>query len=93
MKPSQAFTILAEAIKEHGEPMCMQTDPDLFFPETGGRNGDVQMAMRLCNRCPVREECLQFAIVNNEMFDIWGGLSVTERNKIANRRKGRPRTT
>ena len=93
MKPDQAFTILANAIKKTGEPICMQTDPDQWFPEVGGLNGDARAAKKLCNECPVKRECLQFAIVNNELYGIWGGLSYRERMRVKNpnRTLGRPR--
>ena len=37
---------------------------------------------RYCNKCPVANACLEFAIVNNERYGIWGGLSERERAKV-----------
>lgn len=37
------------------DALCAQTDPEAFFPEKGGSTRD---AKRVCESCPVREECL-----------------------------------
>ena len=61
------------------EALCAQTDPEAFFPEKGGSTRD---AKRVCVVCPVREECLQYAMDNDERFGIWGGLSERERRRL-----------
>lgn len=35
----------------------------------------------ICARCPVRADCLNYAMVNNEEFGIWGGLDDGERRQ------------
>jgi WhiB family redox-sensing transcriptional regulator len=82
MKPDQAFTLLAEAIRKHGAPVCQEVDGELWFPDIGGRSGDVLLAKKFCKECPVKSECLQFALVNNEQYGIWGGLTLKERLKL-----------
>jgi WhiB family redox-sensing transcriptional regulator len=89
MKPDQAFTQLAQAIRKHGAPVCQEVDGELWFPDIGGRNGDVMLAKKFCEECPVKNECLQFALVNNEQYGIWGGLTLKERLKL----KAKSRTT
>ena len=61
------------------EALCAQTDPEAFVPEKGGSTRD---AKRVCGVCPVREECLQYAMDNDERFGIWGGLSERERRRL-----------
>lgn len=58
---------------------CLGVDPDLFFPERGASNRE---AKEICRGCVVREECLEYALVNGENFGIWGGMSVRERKRI-----------
>ena len=58
--------------------LCAQTDPEAFFPEKGGSTRE---AKRICTRCEVRAECLEFALAHDERFGIWGGLSERERRK------------
>ena len=52
--------------------LCAQTDPEAFFPEKGGSTRE---AKRVCATCEVREECLEYALANDERFGIWGGMS------------------
>lgn len=35
-------------------------------------------AKQICETCPVKEPCLEYALVN-ESYGIWGGMSETER--------------
>ena len=58
---------------------CLGVDPDLFFPERGASTKE---AKAVCRECPVRGDCLESALENNEKFGIWGGLSERERRRI-----------
>lgn len=82
-----AYARLAEAMGEHGEPVCSQTDPEEWFPEKGGSN---TYAKKHCHQCPLKDPCLQFALLNNELHGIWGGVAPRQRQKMAGRGKGRP---
>ena len=59
--------------------LCAQTDPEAFFPEKGGSTRE---AKNVCAMCEVRQECLEYALANDERFGIWGGLSERERRKL-----------
>ena len=59
--------------------LCAQTDPEAFFPEKGGSTRE---AKRICLGCEVRDECLEYALANDERFGIWGGLSERERRRL-----------
>ena len=59
--------------------LCAQTDPEAFYPETGGSTRE---AKRICSGCEVRAECREFALAENERFGIWGGLSERERRRL-----------
>lgn len=56
--------------------LCAQSDPEAFFPENGGSG---RPAKRVCRRCPIRTECLSWALATDERFGVWGGLSDRER--------------
>jgi WhiB family redox-sensing transcriptional regulator len=66
--------------KENG--LCEQTDPEAFFPEKGGSTRE---AKKVCLECEVRDDCLEYALDNDERFGIWGGLSERERRKLKKR--------
>lgn len=56
---------------------CLGMDPDIFFPTKGGSS---RQAKKVCwEQCPVREECLEHAQVNQELDGIYGGLTASER--------------
>ncbi|MGH7744327.1 MAG: WhiB family transcriptional regulator [Candidatus Dormibacteria bacterium] len=63
----------------HDNALCAQTDPEAFFPEKGDPN---MAAKKVCFRCDVRAECLEYALNNREHFGIWGGLSALQRNRL-----------
>ncbi len=64
------------------DALCAQTDPEAFFPEKGGSTRD---AKRICTTCEVRAQCLEYALLNDERFGIWGGLSERERRRLKRR--------
>ena len=61
------------------QALCAQTDPEAFFPEKGGSTRE---AKRICQACAVRDECLEYALLNDERLGIWGGLSERERRRL-----------
>lgn len=63
---------------------CRDTDPELFFPvgTTGQALQQIAKAKNVCCECPVKIECLQFAMETNQDTGIWGGLSEEERRQI-----------
>lgn len=57
---------------------CREVDAEQFFVRGSAQ---AQRAIRICNRCTVREQCLQYALDNAVDFGVWGGL--TERQRRA----------
>ena len=82
MKTDVALTNLANAIRKHGNPVCMETDPDAWFPEPGNEGGEYRNAIQLCQQCPVRVQCAQYAISSVEYYGIWGGLTARTRQAV-----------
>lgn len=58
---------------------CLQAEPETFFPDKGG---SVREAKRLCAACPVRRDCLAYALEHDERHGVWGGFSERERRKL-----------
>lgn len=61
---------------------CRGEDPALFFP---GPDDDTLAALSICARCPVRQECLEYAIEARERFGIWGGTTERQRRRMVRR--------
>ena len=63
---------------------CRDTDPDLFFPvgTTGPAIEQIANAKAVCDACPVKEPCLEFALSTNQDSGVWGGTSEEERRKL-----------
>jgi WhiB family transcriptional regulator, redox-sensing transcriptional regulator len=68
----------------YDDALCAQTDPDAFYPEKGGSTRE---AKAMCLRCDVREQCLTYALDNDERFGVWGGLTERERRKVKRDRR------
>lgn len=62
---------------------CRNSDPALFFSTL---ERDESKAKSMCFTCPVREQCLDAGLLNNER-GIWGGYNERERVRIKRRRR------
>jgi WhiB family transcriptional regulator, redox-sensing transcriptional regulator len=72
--------------RAHGA--CLSADPDLFFPisSAGPSARQVARAKSVCASCPVRRECLDFALNTHQVHGVWGGTSAEERQFIRGHR-------
>ncbi|WP_034268158.1 WhiB family transcriptional regulator [Haloechinothrix halophila] len=66
---------------------CRDEDPEVFFPVTDMGPGAKQVdeAKSVCARCPVREQCLRFALDNGLNYGIFGGMTEQERADLVRR--------
>ncbi|MEV4777484.1 WhiB family transcriptional regulator [Microbacterium sp. LWH12-1.2] len=54
---------------------CATTDVDLWFPAHGDQP-TADKAKRVCREvCPVREQCLEFALRTRQNSGIWAGYA------------------
>lgn len=70
---------------------CKTADPDVFFPPPVGI-GCYDAARVICASCPVKAECLAFALENRIPDGMFGGLTPAERGVPSSRRRSRART-
>lgn len=69
---------------------CLHADADLFHPNKGC---SPEPAKAICNGiegqepCPVREECLEWAMKTGEVHGVWGGKSKEERRRLRKQRR------
>lgn len=63
---------------------CRDADTSVFFPAS---DADAGPAKEICAACPVREECLEFALETRPSDGVWGGLTPIERHRLIRRRQ------
>lgn len=59
---------------------CLGQDPEIFFDDADPAART--RAVEICTSCPVREECLQWALDSNQADGIWGGLTPRQRRRL-----------
>lgn len=67
------------------QALCAQVDPEIFFPDKGA---NPHAAIEVCRRCPVRKQCLEWALREREPYGVWGGTTAKRREEL---NRGRPR--
>lgn len=79
---STPFQALADELRgEHwlDEANCSALTAELFWVDKGG---SVAPAKAICRDCPVKRQCLEWALTHNEREGVWGGLAPSERRSI-----------
>jgi WhiB family redox-sensing transcriptional regulator len=63
---------------------CKDEDPELFFPigTTGPAATQIEQAKAICMQCPVRDQCLEWALATGQDAGVWGGMSEEERRAL-----------
>lgn len=89
VSPNQSLLDLLDLLSPpawHDNAACQSADPDMFFPDKGV---PTSYAAAICDTCPVRSECLDYAMelegdLNRRLREgVWGGLSPAERARLA----------
>ena len=47
-----------------------------------------QRAKSFCESCPVRDECLSYALASEQSHGIWGGTTAEERRELVRGARG-----
>jgi WhiB family redox-sensing transcriptional regulator len=62
---------------------CRKAGAHLFYPDLNESAAErverEERATRICAACPVRDECLEYALQTRQPLGIWGGLTEPER--------------
>lgn len=69
-----------------GNALCRGNHAHLFFPpSTFERKDDRERrelrAKAICDVCPVKSECIDYALSIREPFGIWGGMTEVDRRE------------
>jgi WhiB family transcriptional regulator, redox-sensing transcriptional regulator len=71
-------SIYTEALKRGDD---LRPLDDIFFGALGRPRAEAD-STKLCKECPVQRLCYEDAIVHGEMFGVWGGLTVEQREHV-----------
>lgn len=85
------MTATGSAMNWRSSAACLSADPDLFFPisSTGPAERQIARAKVICAGCPVRIQCLDFALTHDQTHGIWGGTTAEDRQRDRRRRRRR----
>lgn len=76
----------------HQQARCSALPQEMFF----GQDNDAASSKRhrpmltmpeerrakaVCDRCPVKQPCAIWALINHEEFGVWGGMSQRDRQR------------
>jgi WhiB family transcriptional regulator, redox-sensing transcriptional regulator len=61
---------------------CFGIEPDVFFPVSEEEAGP---ALAFCTVCPIRRDCLAWALKNGERYGVWGGTTEQQRRRLQRR--------
>lgn len=76
----QPYSLVAPGPWEK-DAACKDSPTSMFYADT------VTYAKAVCATCPVKQQCLAFALDVGERFGVWGGLSEQERAKLRNKQR------
>lgn len=72
-----------ERIEWTSRARCRGLDPEQFFVRSLQQ---AKSAIGVCERCPVRQDCLDYAVDEAIEVGVWGGLTERQRRAYARRR-------
>lgn len=68
------------------EAACQGEPVEHFFP-SGDSPALYELGRLVCRDCPVRKDCLEYALRERLDDGLWGGLTVDERRRIRRDRR------
>jgi WhiB family transcriptional regulator, redox-sensing transcriptional regulator len=88
MNRDKAFTEFCHAqaeLEDRGETLACRENADFFFPEDfyapRAKVLSERIARMLCDECPIKDLCRDYAISAQEDYGIWGGTNARERRE------------
>ena len=74
------FQLVLKDFRWMDDAACQGRSDIDFFPEDN-YNLTSRPAIELCRTCPVKDDCLEFAVENHIQYGIWGGLNYPQRRR------------
>lgn len=81
--PEKDHELVSPDTAWHQYASCKGMETSVFFGDGrvgGSKNRSVgkRNAISICKGCPVRIQCLKYAVLNNVEYGIWGGYDMRE---------------
>lgn len=67
-------------------PACEGTDTNMWFAQNGKEYKEKELLIRICNGCPAKLECLEYALEWN-VDGFWAGTTDGRRKEIRRHRR------
>lgn len=61
---------------------CYGRGTQLWFPPRGTPTAKIVEAKRICKTCPIKQQCLDYALWHGDRTGIWGGKTEKERRNL-----------
>ena len=61
------------------EAACRGDEVSVFFPDS---HEDSRYVIAICVSCPVKTECLNYALEDPSLKGVWGGTSARQRSRL-----------
>lgn len=69
-------------MKWQDKASCRGIDTNVFFQDHAGVSSNYASQRIMCAQCPVRLECLDFALDNHIKYGLWGGIAPRNRRDV-----------
>jgi WhiB family redox-sensing transcriptional regulator len=76
---SPEMTALLKRPAWQSDAACRGLEVDTFFP---GSHEDLGASVATCVSCPVKNECLNYALEDPSLKGVWGGTSARQRSRL-----------
>ena len=70
----------------NGTQLCLEEDPEIFFPETYDDIEAVEKAKAVCKDCWMLDTCFDYALPIVDLDGIWAATTPKERKELRNER-------
>jgi len=74
--------LVSQSSPFNGTQLCLDEDPDLFFPRYYSDLDQVEKAKAVCQDCWIKDQCLDYAMKTPRLQGIWGGTTPRERKRL-----------
>jgi len=64
------------------DALCRRYDPDMWFPDKESDKQATEAALNICDACPAKRACLDFAMDDLGLDGIWGGTFLKDRRRM-----------